>query len=417
MTRSTRFLSSMSAAFAMSLFCVLVAIANPSAHAQTLTVLHAFNAGLDGGAPAAGLTMDRTGNLYGTTSGDFGVQTSSVFELKNPGTGWLLDPLFTFYPGNQSQGYGSYSKVIFGPDGALYGSTRTGGANNCDNNGCGTIFKLRPRPTFCSSILCEWNITVLFNFSTTSGFPDQIVFGADGNIYGTTLIGGNMGGNCPAAGCGTVFQLTNSGGTWSENILYEFNGTDGNYPQGGVILDSAGNLYGTTYSGGSSNQGVLYKLSPAQGSWTETILHNFSGDGTNPVGPLTMDASGNLYGATAGGNLGVGTVYEMSSLGSGSFQTLYTLYAAREPQGGLLLDSAGNIYGAQYLGGPERYGSIYKLTQANGTWTYSDLYDFHGMPDGELPNGGLIMDAQGNLYGTCNDSSGSVAGTAWELTP
>jgi uncharacterized repeat protein (TIGR03803 family) len=276
---------------------------------------------------------------------------------------------------------------------------------------------LQPHPTFCSSILCEWHITVLFNFSPNSGFPDQIVFGSDGSIYGTTLIGGNTGANCPPEGCGTVFELTNSGGTWSENILYEFNGTDGNYPQGGVILDSAGNLYGITYSGGSSNQGVLYKLSSAQGSWTETVLHNFSGDGANPVGPLTMDASGNLYGATAGGNLGVGTVYEISSLGSGSFQTIATLYGSREPQGGLLLDSAGNIYGAQHLGGPDRYGSIYKLTQANGAWTYNDLYDFHGVPDGALPNGGLIMDAQGNLYGTCNTSSGSVAGTAWELTP
>jgi hypothetical protein len=121
---------STSAALAISLFCILAAFTNPPAHAQTLTVLHAFNAGLDGGAPAAGLTMDRGGNLYGTTSGYFGVQTSSVFELKNPGTGWLLDPLFTFYPNNQSQGYGPYSKVILGPDGALYGSTRTGGANN-----------------------------------------------------------------------------------------------------------------------------------------------------------------------------------------------------------------------------------------------------------------------------------------------
>ena len=417
MTSPVRILSSIQAIVATTLLCILAAITTQPAQAQTLTVLHTFNGGLDGGSPAAGLTMDRAGNLYGTTSGYYGNQTSSVFELKSIPAGWLLNPIFTFYPNTQSQGYGPYGKVVFGPDGALYGSARTGGTNICDNQGCGTIFKLQPHPTFCNSFLCEWNITVLYDFSPDSGaFPDQIIFGPDGSIYGTTLIGGNTGNNCPN-GCGTVFRLTNSGGTWTRDILYEFSGTDGNYPQGGVVLDSAGNLYGTTYNGGTYNQGVLYKLSPAQGFWTETVLQNFSADGANPVGPLTMDAAGNMYGATMGGYLGVGTVFEMSP--GGNLQTLYTIYAAREPQGGLLLDSAGNIYGVQYLGGPDRDGSIYKLTQTNGTWTYTDLYDFHGEPDGQFPTGGLVMDAQGNLYGTCSGggSNGAFGGTAWKFTP
>ena len=141
------------------------------ARAQTLTVLTVFGDGPDGIAPAAGLTIDNAGILYGTTSGYFGVQTSAVDELKNVGGGWLLNPLYTFYPNNQTYGYGLYSKVVLGPDGSLYGSATTGGIENCVNgSGCGTIFKLRPPPTFCRSVLCAWNITVLLSFTGDSGW-------------------------------------------------------------------------------------------------------------------------------------------------------------------------------------------------------------------------------------------------------
>jgi uncharacterized repeat protein (TIGR03803 family) len=404
----------------MAAFLILFAMA-PTVQAQTLTVLHSFTDGADGAQPFAGLTMDRGGNLYGTTSAAF-ANTSSAFELKSVGEGWLTIPVFTFYYSERgTYGFGLLGKAVFGPDGALYGSAQEGGSNTCDL-GCGTIFKLRPHSTFCASVLCGWNITVLYYFSGDSGaYPDQIVFGSDGNIYGTTYGGGILEGSCSQTGlhgCGTVYQLTNSGGTWTRNILYEFHGNDGSLPEGGVVFDSAGNLYGATYYGGSNNLGVIYKLSPAPGLWTQTILHTFQGgtDGEYPPGLLTMDASGNLYGVAQGGGMGSpGTVFELSPPGTWSFQTLYS--PLNNPSdGGLLLGSSGNIYGTTRNGGPNRAGTVFKLTFTNGSWSLTDLHDF--IPsEGIEANSGLIMDAHGNLYGTSAFGGAAGNGTAWKLTP
>ncbi len=192
---------------------LVIFLATASAlQAQTLTVLHSFTDGADGGNPGAGLTMDRAGNLYGTASGIY-ANIGSAFELKSVGASWVLNSLFDFSISNEgTYGYGP-TKLVFGPDGALYGSATEGGEGTCDGLGCGTIFKLQPRSGFCPTFHCDWNITVLFYFSGNSGgFPDQIVFGSDGNIYGTTFAGGNLGGSCGQNGCGTVHLLTDSGG-------------------------------------------------------------------------------------------------------------------------------------------------------------------------------------------------------------
>ena len=132
------------------------------------------------------------------------------------------------------------------------------------------------------------------------------VFDHSGNIYGTTSNGG-------AHGYGVVFELTHSGGTWTENVLWSFTGgDDGGSPLSGVIFDSAGNLYGTGVSGGAHGDGVVYELSPSQSGWTQTTLYSFSGaDAPFPAGGVTMDANGNLYGTT-GGPLGQGEAYELT---------------------------------------------------------------------------------------------------------
>jgi uncharacterized repeat protein (TIGR03803 family) len=389
-------------------------------HAQVLTVLHSFSGLADGSGPDAGLTVDG-GIFYGTTSGGYQGYEGSVYQLKSAGSGWVLSPLFVVTNDNdQTDGYNLATKPVFGPDGALYGSAFYGGNDDCLGFGCGTIFKLRPRSNFCPSFSCPWNINLLFTFfdtpdqfGGTGAFPGQIIFGPDGNIYGTTQAGGNHSASpCQASGCGTVFQLTHSGGTWSRNILYEFNGTNGLGPKGGVIFDSAGNLYGTTVQGGTNNKGVVFKLSPAQGSWTETVLHSFDGsDGDTPMGGLTMDASGNLFGASEGDITGVGVVFELSRPGVWNYQVLYRFLGFKLPQGGLLLDSSGNIYGTLQSG-----ELIYKLTQMNGTWTYAALHQFTNA-ECFFPNGGLIMDAQGSLYGTCQGGGDHVAGTIWKFTP
>lgn len=398
----------------------------PAIQAQTLTVLHSFTNHADGANPTAGMIMDRAGNLYGTTSAANTAATNSAFELKSMNSGWLLKPLADFdYNGRGAYGYALTTKPVIGPDGALYAAAQEGGNDNCFPGpvDCGTVIRLQPQARACGSVLCFWNPTVLyyFNGNLDGSLPAQIVFGADGSIYGTTLEGGTgcSGGN----GCGTVYKLTNTGGEyWTKTAIYEFHGNDGSYPFGGVIFDAAGNLYGVTNGGGANDEGVVYELTPVvNGFWTQTILHTFQrSDGEFPVGPLTMDASGNLYGVATGGgaNMG-GTVFELAQPGTWNFQTLYNLsinFFDAGPNGGLLLDSAGSIYGTTVGGGSNGLGVVYKLTFTNGTWNFTDLHDFIAF-EGQQPNGGLIFDASGNIYGTTIFGGNINRGTAWELTP
>jgi uncharacterized repeat protein (TIGR03803 family) len=210
-------------------------------------------------------------------------------------------------------------------------------------------------------------------------------------------------------------------------VLYTFTGgTDGAYPYAGLVRDAAGNLYGTTYGGGdktcfeneSFGCGTVFKLDT---TGKETVLHSFtaSPDGALPLGGLTRDAAGNLYGTTTyGGNAacysGCGTVFELDSTGK---ETLLYSFAGgtdgSQPYAGLVRDGAGNLYGTTYWGGHFGYGTVFKL-DATGEETV--LYSFAGA-DGANPVAGLIRDMAGNLYGTTS-SGGTVGdGTVFELDP
>jgi uncharacterized repeat protein (TIGR03803 family) len=404
----------------MAVLLVVITMAT-AVHAQSFTVLHSFTNGEDGANPKAGLTMDRGGNLYGTTSGGTSA-TSSAFELKQSQSSWVLKPLFDLpYDQRGTYGYGLDSKPVIAGNGTLYAAAPQGGNDNCQID-CGLVLKLQPPPSICETVFCLWNASVLYAFNGLSDgmAPDQIVLDSAGNVYGTTLYGGT-GGTCAGYGCGTVYQLTNSGGVWTKNDLYEFHGTDGQYPIGGVIFDAAGNLYGVANRGGSEDFGIVYELSAvAGGFWTQTILYSFHGtDGRYPEGPLIMDASGNLYGTTQTGGTDIGgTTWELSqtSPGTWALQTLYNFPVLPRANGGLAMDAAGNIYGTTERGGANNSGILYKLTLSNGSWSYTDLHDF-STSDGYPPNGGPILDANGNIYGTSYNGGSQGYGTAWELTP
>ena len=232
-------------ALAVALLLALIAIPG---QAQTFNVIHSFT-GPDGANPLAGLTIDRAGNLYGTTwaggtaSCYFKFGCGTVFKMKHAGSGWVLTPLYSFSGGD---GLGPEDRVIFGPDGTLYGETTYGQGYDCS---CGNVFNLKPPPTRPATPFSPWNDSVLHQFYPGAGEGDEpggdIVFDSAGNIYGTTESGGNDR-FCGGLGCGTVYQLTPSNSGWIETVLYEFtDGTDGEYPSGGVIVDQAGNLYGT----------------------------------------------------------------------------------------------------------------------------------------------------------------------------
>ena len=173
-----------------------------------------------------------------------------------------------------------------------------------------------------------------------------------------------------------VFKLTKSNGSWTESLPYSFTGgNDGGTPYSGVILDNSGNLYGTAYYGGADSAGTVYELSPSGSGWTEKTLTDFAGGGGYPIGGLTFDPKGNLFGT---GFVG-GTAFELSpSNGSWIYNLLYTFNGYDGPFGSPTLDAAGNVYGTNATGGAYDQGFVFKLTPSNGGWNFTDLYDFTG---------------------------------------
>ncbi len=309
-----------------------------AAKARTFTVLHVFNGGMkDGANPEGPVIQDASGNLYGTTF------TGGVFDE-------------------------------------------------------GTVYELNT----------AGHLRVLFSFSegVTGGFPQGgLVLDKSGNLYGT-VIGG-------PAGSGVLFRLTKDGTLENLHIFTSGQNSEAAVPEGSVIMDAAGNLYGATVFG-RQGFGTIYQVDPT-GNFT--VLHDFQGkaDGVTPQGPLVQDANGNLYGvALQGGKNNLGTVFKLAK--NGQFTVLHSFAGGREgsgPQGGLLIDDAGNLFGSAVNGGDSGNGTVFEITK-NGK--FKSLYSFTGGLDGKNPNGELIQDAAGNIYGTTQSGPGLDAlGSVFKL--
>jgi len=242
---------------------------------------------------------------------------------------------------------------------------------------------------------------VLYAFSggADGGTPySTLTFDSSGNLYGTTFNGG--------AGAGAVYELSSASGTWKETVLFSFNGTDGYGPYGGVVFDREGNLYGTTTGGGAHGSGTVYELKrTSNGLWKEAVLHSFEGSqgGDAPEGNLVFDDAGNLYGTTFyGGKYGKGMAWRLSpnSRGGWTSRILHSFGSGTDganPSAGVILDSEGNAYGTTWIGGENNAGVIFELAPTPASpWKERILYNFSGIGSA----GGLIFDAQGNLYGT-----------------
>lgn len=256
-----------------------------------------------------------------------------------------------------------------------------------------------------------------------------------GNLYGTTNFGGKYVNNGVS---GTVFELSFGGnGNVTQRILYNFSGgNDGGYPYSSLVFDKQGNLYGTTANGGSTacqnGCGVVFELSPnGDGTWNETVIHAFSGtDGGQPLGPVSFDAQGNLYGTTStygypGNNCwgGCGYVFEMQpqSGGGWSFQNIYAFQGnedAGNPQSQLIFDQQGNIYGTagSNVIFPE---VVFELTPSAESWAFHLLQSFPGCPTCDTFGvmSGVTFDSAGNLYGTVPVTGQYQAGFLYKLTP
>ena len=203
-------------------------------------------------------------------------------------------------------------------------------------------------------------------------------------------------------------------------MIYRFSGgTDGSHPRSGVVRDSQGNLYGTTGAGGQFSEGVVYKVTPGG---QETVLHSFNNaDGSDPDTTLVLDPQGNLYGTTRYGGITIsfGTVFKVTT--GGAFNSLYKFSSAldgQNPTGALIRDSQGNLYGTTESGGSKGGGMVYKLSPSG---TESILYNFTGGVDGGMPEGGLVRDGAGNLYGTTisggNTNCAPSCGVVYKVTP
>lgn len=412
----------------LAVFFISTAYAQPPASFSTL-----YTFGKKDNSPSAGV-VGYGGALYGTT-------LNAVFTLGPAfgGGAWTETGI---------QEVELSTGVAFGPRGEMYGMTLEGGESRACPLGCGTVFALTPPGTPGRA----WTRHVLYSFkgngdgALPTGAP---LIGSDGTIYGTTQFGGVAAG-CSGTepGCGTVFALTppsSPGEPWSESVIYVFLGdNDGANPGGGLVIDENGDLYGTTPVGGKYHKGAAFQLSPPAGSggnWIKNVIYDFTGrgrDGYQPSSGLVDAGNGVLYGTTAlGGIADGGTVFALyqPTPGLWSEKVLYRFEVQEGllpvPNGNLTISPRGALFGTTASGGistPACHygcGQVYALYPSNsgGTWTEQVLYRFTGALDGASPLGGLVMGANGALYGTtryggdtsCKPPLG--CGTAFRVLP
>ena len=288
-----------------------------------------------------------------------------------------------------------------------------------------TLFSMMAGPARLaaqSNALQGFSYKVLYTF--TGGTDGAIPFTIDlirdeqGNLYGTTWVGGDLS-ECPehggsGNGCGVVFKVDPQG---NYTVLYPFTGTpDGAVPEAGLLRDAGGNLYGTTSEGGSLGDGTVFTL---DSTGNERVMYSFTGgpDGENPDGALLIDANGNLYGVALGGSAGNGVVFKLDRLGTLTpIHTFQNGTDGRGPYGDLIWDPAGHLYGTTTQGGLYGGGTVYELSpQQNGTWDETILYNFTGGADGNYPVAGVIRDDDGNLYGTTQSGGTSGNGVVFKV--
>ncbi|MFZ0481328.1 MAG: Ig-like domain-containing protein [Terriglobales bacterium] len=391
----------------------------------TQTVLHQFgSAQLDGVYPSGGLIKDNDGNFYGATSNGGQIGLGSVFEFTPSSSGGTYNAIY-------SSQYGpcDYYISFLSIDslGNLYGT--------CDffHGGVFEISKGSDGNWIESN---AYGFTGVYDGAVPSS---PVVVDSAGNVYSTTL-------NHGAYDVGTIDELALADSQWLENTLLAFGG--GGVTAAGpdaLIMDSAGDLYGTAGGQTLSNQGVLFKLHHTAKGWVYSVIHAFQGgpnDGGWPMGNLTFDAAGNIYG-TAGEGLQAsgeccGGVYKITK--SGKISWLYVFQGGADgalPASGVVFDKNGNLYGTTYEGGggnPDYCGTgigygcgvVFKLTppsseSSTAAWTESVLHTFTGGTDGDFAAGPLVLDDAGNIYGTTDGGGNGWGiggyGVLYELTP
>jgi uncharacterized repeat protein (TIGR03803 family) len=366
--------------------------------AAAYRVLYSFKGQSDGERPAAGL-IDVDGTLYGTTTEGGSAGQGTVYTVTSAGTERVLHSF-----GHGSDGAGPSSGLI-DVSGTLYGTTANGGSF-----GRGTVYSI--------STTGVERVLYSFRLGADGTNPSASLIDVNGALYGVTAFGGS---GCGSTGCGTVYQMSTAG---SERVIYRFKGGSGgaDLPEA-KLLNVNGTLYGTTNMGGSlrcyyhNGCGTVFSVTTAG---VEKWLYSFTGgtDGSYPDAGL-IDVNGKLYGTTStGGGAGhFGTLYSISTDGAEKVvHRFYTRHSgAYEPEAGLLAVSA-TLYGTTLVGGSHHAGTIYDMSP---TGKVTVLHNFSGGSDGLYPQSPLI-DVHGTLYGTTyydgGGGKGTCCGTVFALT-
>jgi uncharacterized repeat protein (TIGR03803 family) len=393
------------------LLVVLVAVVTSLfAQAQTYTfsTLYSFKNSGDGPRrPGTPLIVDSAGNLYGTASGGQ-FDNGTVFKVTPAGT---LSVLYNFKGVQAQDGDGPAASLFMDAAGNLYGTTFSGGIpNSCGPffTGCGTVFKLTPAGVE----------TVLYRFKggNDGSLPQaSVAVDSAGNVYGTSGNDIQPGGD---GGYGLVYKIDTSG---RFHIMHLFcsqdpNCPDGQYPVSGPILDASGNLYGSTAGGGAFSGGTIYQIDSAG---TETVLSSLAYEYESLVqGNLSRDSEGNFYGVTYAESFNTtdgGKIFKVTSTGEETVPYSFCIYSAPGcsagdyPAAPVQIDKSGNLYGVVTLGGANGSGGVFEV---NASGAESVVYSF---PAGFSSNG-LVMDSEGNLYGTSVNGGAYNLGSVYKLT-
>jgi uncharacterized repeat protein (TIGR03803 family) len=386
-------------------FGTVFRINNPGG-TPTVSVIHSFTNGADGGFPDASLIQASDGNLYGTASvGGANAYYGTIFRIADLGGTPTFSVIYSFAGG--ADGAYPHASLIQASDGSLYGTTPSAATS-----GYGTVFaigNLAGTPTF--------HVIYSFMGGADGDYPSAaLIQASDGNLYGTTAYGGT-------SYVGTVFRITNLAGTPTESVIYSFTrGADGAYPSASLIQASDGNLYGTTEGGYAAGSGTVFRMSNLGGTPTFGLIYGFAGgaDGGFPSASLIQATDGDLYGTTfQGGTSTYGTIFAVGNLtGSPTFGVVYNFTGvdAKSSSAALLQASDGNLYGTTALGGTNDAGAIFRVGNLSGTPTEGVLYSFSGGADGGQPFASLIEASDGNLYGTTRMGGTSGYGTVFEVS-
>ena len=323
------------------------------------SILYSFNPNdKDGNYPSPTVILDGNGNLYGTTSAGGTVDQGTVFELSPQSCGTWKETILYNFIRNGGDGQEPMAGLTMDPKGNLYGTTFLS-STGC---GCGTVFELAKS----GAAFSYKTIYTFTGYPDDGKAPNSVLTFHDGKLFGVTAFGGAYG-----AYDGAIFELSpNGSGGWTESLIHSFgsSNSDSTPSIATVVFDSSGNLYGTTYFGGAYGIGSVYKLSPSSdGSWSDTLLFSF--DGTNGDGPdygaLIFDAKGNLYGTTqVGGADGDGAVYELTPAGEAWTQTFLASFDGTDGNfayGGVVFGPGGNLYGTTEYGGTHDGGVVYQI--------------------------------------------------------